>query len=59
MHVGTSAKWFANSFVVSDLIRRGPDFGSDIGLFEVLDMTKVLLEAYELVEDRRHPSPRN
>jgi predicted TIM-barrel fold metal-dependent hydrolase len=38
----------ANSFGA----RLGAVFGSDIRHFDVLDMTKVLPEAYELVEDR-------
>jgi hypothetical protein len=33
--------------------RLGAVFGSDIGHFDVPDMTEVLPEAYELVEDRR------
>ena len=38
----------ANSFGA----RLGAVFGSDIGHFDVPDMTKVLSEAYELVEDK-------
>ncbi len=38
----------ANSFDA----RLGAVFGSDIGHFDVFDMTKVLPEAYELVQDR-------